>query len=184
MNHPYSSAESYIYAIEPDAPPQHPYPDLTPAFPPRYDPSWVTESTFKPQTPPDEKIVPPRQHGHSQLRPLPPLPPLRPLRRPTAPPPQERTAPAEPVSGWIDDDEDDSETEDSEARTSNETMITRSSNAPHPKSKSTVIRIEGEDDPPVPRPVPVPYEKRPSERAVELRKHEAWRKKIIDIMCL
>ncbi|KAJ6452152.1 hypothetical protein C8R47DRAFT_289431 [Mycena vitilis] len=76
----------------------------------------------------------------------------------------------------------------SSLNTSNETVVARPGPATRfPQPKSTVIRYiyEGEEDPLIAnRPAPVPYEKRPSERALEARKHAAWRQKVIDSVCL
>ncbi|KAF7341357.1 hypothetical protein MVEN_01872200 [Mycena venus] len=187
MNHPYSNATSYIYANEPDSTPKHAYYIPPPAFPPGWDDStWFTEdSTSNAHRSLTAGVVadvappvhPPKYSQAKPLPPLPPLPPLSPLRRP-------KHKLDESASGWIDDI-DESEADNSETRTSNETMVNEPSSASHPKPKTKVIRIEGEDDIPIlRRPEAVPYEQRPSERALEARKHALWRKKIADILCV
>ncbi|KAJ6496263.1 hypothetical protein C8R45DRAFT_156314 [Mycena sanguinolenta] len=149
---------------------------------------------------------------HSPSKPLPslPEPPLHSLRSLA---PSSSNMLAESTSGWLDDSDssgDESGAVESTWRTemltptwrtdtqttawrtnsraserSNETVVPRSPSAPPPKSRSTVIRITGtEDDLPPRRPPVVPYEVRPSERALEAKKHDQWRQKVMNVLCL
>ncbi|KAJ7162490.1 hypothetical protein C8R46DRAFT_349334 [Mycena filopes] len=126
------------------------------------------------------------------LEPLPP--PLSPLNLTL---PHDDSGPA---SEWIDDEHED-ENEDELARPSSGSNNTRVGTSPTPtlstkgKAKgphspwppskaSVVIRYHGEDEPQEQRPAPVPYEKRPSERRMEDKKHDEWRQRMIDRFCL
>ncbi|KAJ7744291.1 hypothetical protein DFH07DRAFT_28242 [Mycena maculata] len=203
MDHPYSRAASYAYSDEPPrkvpgAAPKHPYPRPLPTpAPPPYQPqnsNPLMESASKaplPSTAAD--AAPARPHEHARLEPL----RRRSHRKPVPYHTLDAETAAELKSGWVDDEADDDPrwpvvdakevraNDDSETHTSNETMVPPPMSTPQLKFKSTVVRFEGTDNAPgVPRPEPVPYEQRPSERALAARKHAAWRKKIIDIMCV
>ncbi|KAK7038558.1 hypothetical protein R3P38DRAFT_3182653 [Favolaschia claudopus] len=118
----------------------------------------------------------------------------------------------EPVSEWVssDDENDDLEALEEETahiitRTSSTTVVQNYDefefgNTPNTnnhndsdstearlKFKSTVFRYEGDDELAqeiLRPPMPVPYEERPGERALAARKHDQWRKKVVDMMCL
>ncbi|KAK7038562.1 hypothetical protein R3P38DRAFT_3182660 [Favolaschia claudopus] len=139
------------------------------------------------------------------LPPMSPLTPLSPLRRPKHP-----AVHTEPVSGWLDDDNEnenaDSETaheepdqietqisDSADTLTPSNSSSTRARNSvstPQLRYKSTIIRFEGQDDRGVGHgksqrpPETAPYEERPGERALAARKHDQWRKKIMDILLI
>ncbi|KAJ7767008.1 hypothetical protein DFH07DRAFT_335378 [Mycena maculata] len=173
MNHPYSSAASFIYSNEPPlSAPQHPYPLPTPTVPPTlHDCGWP----IPPTTGLGADSAPARRLGRSQSG------PLRPLPAPITPPYQKSALVPEPKSEWVD------EADDPETPEGTGTLVIAPVRAPRVKFQTPAIRHQGDDDDDVlsvRRPPPVPYEIRASERALAARRHALWRKKIIDIMCL
>ncbi|KAJ7682663.1 hypothetical protein DFH06DRAFT_1314853 [Mycena polygramma] len=155
---------------------------------------WI-DRLLRPRRPPSEKragsaeptsewvddLTPEAARGSNETVVTPPTPLTRPPQHTTR---AEKRA--KPASGWVEQDIN-LESERS-LNTSNETVVARPGPPTRfPQPKSTVIRYiyEGEEDPLIAhRPAPVPYEKRPSERALEARKHAAWRQKVIDSVCL
>jgi hypothetical protein len=206
MKHLYKRTIDSMYA-EPGTPR-----DSTASSPPpydssSYDDSWVPEETHRAQTPKpglskkDLAFTPPREH--SPFKPLPALPPFPPLRPPYRSKPP---IPAEAISEWIDesdDSENESETQTGTwpsetmisggtwrtdtrtSETSNETMVPSATSPLPPQPRDTIFRITGTDDELLARrPPTVPYEKRQSERRMEAKKHDQWRKRVANALCL
>ncbi|KAJ7868500.1 hypothetical protein B0H13DRAFT_2064206 [Mycena leptocephala] len=186
--------------MQPDAAPEQPYAIPTSAFPRGFNDSRssLTESTCKAHIRPDAGMG----ADAAPDRELPPLP--APIRVPSPYQSLKHIVADEPVSGWIDetDDEleaspsnddstvvdtpsnDDSTVVDTPSNDSS-TVIDTPTTPPQPKYKTTVIHYIGDDTPLIQyRPPPVPYEKRPFERAQDLKKHDAFRRKVADIMCV
>ncbi|KAJ7020291.1 hypothetical protein C8F04DRAFT_259990 [Mycena alexandri] len=117
---------------------------------------------------------------------------------PARPAPERRDS--GPVSEWVDDEEGE-DYEHARASSRSSGMVTTSTSkvnspkkGPHspwptkgppspwpPTKQGVVIRYEGVDEPEaLRRPAPVPYEKRPSERRLEDKKHDEWRQRMIE----
>jgi hypothetical protein len=175
--------------VKPGAAPRHPYPAPTRAIPPipshdsswkTESSSWVTESAYKAPIPHNIGVgadaASTRQRRDSQSS-------LRRFRLPIADLYQKHKPAPTPVSWWTTGNS--RRTSNFSARTSNETIVAPPTSAPQPKFRTTVIRYEGTDDLPIlRRPAPVPYELRPSERAAEAKKHDMFRARVADILCV
>ncbi|KAJ7770649.1 hypothetical protein B0H16DRAFT_218806 [Mycena metata] len=114
---------------------------------------------------------------------------------PVPPTPEPRQRDSGPVSEWVDGDSDDDEDyAEARARVSSRSGWKKAKKSPPspwltgsppsawpPTKPGVVIRHQGDE---ARRPAPVPYEQRPSERRSEDKKHDEWRKRMIDRFAL